>query len=389
LSAPSPMSELGTGGEMASGALRGNLPVNNFRDGLFPDAQKISGMAMRDTGIKAGMEGCFACPVRCKKIIKFEEPYKCEPVYGGPEYETLASIGSNCGISDLKADCKGNEPCNAYSLDTISTGSVIAFAMECYEKGLLTKKDTDGLELKFGNADAMLKAIDLIAYRKGIGALMAEGTARMVEKIGKACEPFAMHVKGREPGMHDPRANTPLGIGYVVNSNGADHCLALSGGAGSGPMGFEQLHAFGLLEYLPNDLSAYRVSFYRLFQCLGVTKDCLVMCDFVPVNYEREIEILKAVTGWDTGIIELLRIGERVMNLMRLINLREGFTAADDILPERYYQPKTDGVLSEKGKGVDKEKMDKARQYYYTYMGWDSRGVPLPEKLAELGLESV
>ena len=386
MSAPHPMSQFGTGGpEMPSFEASGNLPIRNFREGIFPEVKQITGAVMKDTGIRTGMEGCFACPIRCKKMVKFEEPYHCDEAYGGPEYETLAALGSDCAVGDLKAICKGNERCGAYSLDTISTGSVIAFAMECYEKGLLTKKDTGGLELKWGDADVLLKAIDLIARREGIGNLMAEGTARMAKKIGRGAEDFAMHVKGLEPGMHDPRFNTGLGIGYTINPHGADHCSAIGGG-GTSPRGIQDFYPLGILAPLSaEDLGPARIGLYKLTHSLGIIKDCLVMCAFPPANYERQIDILKAVTGWDTGIMELLRISERVWTLMRLFNIREGFTAADDVMPLRYFQPKTNGALA--NKSVDRAKIDKVRGYYYFFMGWDANGVPRPEKLAELGIE--
>ena len=148
---PHPISEFGTGGpEMMQGLAFGDLPTMNFREGGFEGAKLINGAVMKESSKRIGMEGCFACPIRCKKVIKLEAPYKIDPVYGGPEYESIAALGSDCGISDLDAILKGNERCNAYSLDSISTGSTIAFAMECYEKGLITKKDTGGLELKWG-----------------------------------------------------------------------------------------------------------------------------------------------------------------------------------------------------------------------------------------------
>ena len=154
--------EFGTGAKMEGFEKIGNLPVRNFQDGLFPGVTKISAQTVKDT-IRIGMEGCFACPVRCKKVIEIKEPYPVDRAYGGPEYETLAALGSNCGIDDLFAISKASALCNAYSLDTISAGGVIAFAMECFEKGLLTQQDTDGIELKFGNAEAMLKMIERIA----------------------------------------------------------------------------------------------------------------------------------------------------------------------------------------------------------------------------------
>ena len=162
--------DFGSGAFMGPYEASGNLPVRNFRDGLFPNAAAIEGKTIKDT-IRIGMDGCFGCIVRCKKVVKIDAPYPVDPAYGGPEYETLAALGSNCGIDNLKAICKGNELCNAYSLDTISTGGCISFAMECFEKGLLTLQDTGGLDVKFGNAEAMLKLIELIADRERVSGI--------------------------------------------------------------------------------------------------------------------------------------------------------------------------------------------------------------------------
>jgi len=170
---------------------------------LFSGAKKIHAGVIKDT-VRIGMDACFSCPVRCKKRVKFDEPYSVDPSYGGPEYETLSSLGSNCGIDNLRAIIKGNELCNAYSLDTISTGGTIAFAMECFEKGLLSVKETDGIELKFGNEEAMLKCIELISRREGFGNLLAEGTARLAKKIGRGSEKFAMRSKESSRGSTNP-----------------------------------------------------------------------------------------------------------------------------------------------------------------------------------------
>jgi aldehyde:ferredoxin oxidoreductase len=230
ISRPHHLSEYGTGGpEMLMHERDGDLPVRNQRDGLFPGVKNITGAIIKET-VRIKMEGCFACNIRCKKVVKFEEPYTCDPDYGGPEYETLGALGSDCGIDDLKAVCKGGERCNALALDTISTGSSIAFAMECYERGLITDRDTGGLELTFGNADAMLQAIELIARREGIGDFIAGGTARMAKKLGQGSEGYAMNVKGLEAAMHDARAMLGLKIGYMLNPHGADHCSAFGGG---------------------------------------------------------------------------------------------------------------------------------------------------------------
>jgi len=206
--------EYGTGGPIHEDIeMSGALPVRNWREGKFPGWKKIHAGVIKDT-IRIGMEGCWGCPVRCKKICRFDDPYPVDPDYGGPEYETLASFGSNCGIDNLKAIVKANELCNAYGLDTISTGSVIAFAMECFERGLINTKDTGDIELKFGNDEALLKCIELIARRQGFGDRLAEGTARLAKKIGKGAEEFAIHVKGVDLGMHEPRLWPSVGLGF-------------------------------------------------------------------------------------------------------------------------------------------------------------------------------
>ena len=388
LTHPYPISEFGTGGPyMIPNERSGDLPIRNFRDGSFPEVSKIHGGTIKDT-IRIGMEGCFACPIRCKKVTKFEEPYSVDPVYGGPEYETLAALGSNCGIGDLKAITKGNERCNALSLDTISTGSTIAFAMECYEKGLITKKDTGGLELTWGNADVMLKLIEIIARRQGIGETLAEGTARMSRKIGYETASFALHVKGLEPGMHDPRIGSGLAMGFMMSPTGADHCVVTPDGPLSNEMPFKQYHALGWTRPPgTNELTPRKTAIFRQTQFWNIICDSLVVCQFPNISFDQAVELLKAITGWDTGLMELMQIGERIVTLMRLFVTREGITRADDWLPERFFQPT-------KGGGQDNLKIDPAdyernRDYYYTLMGWDAQGIPLPDKVKELSIDEA
>ena len=381
-----PLSNFGTGGpDMMFHESSGNLPVRNFKAGLFPDVAKIHGGVIKDT-IRVGMDGCFACHVRCKKVVKFDEPFTVDPEYGGPEYETLAAFGPDCGINDLKSIVKANERCNAYSLDTISTGSTIAFAMECFEKGLLTLKDTEGLELKWGNAEAMLKAIELIATRKGFGDFLAEGSARMARKIGRGSIDFAIQVKGVETPMHEPRIKANMAYGFMFAPEGADHCGVATDGAISSEKGMGIYHSLGFhAPFTPNEISARKIAFYKVDACNYASIDSLVLCIFLGYGPEGNAELLKAVTGWDTGIAELIRIGERILTTMRLFNIREGLTAADDVLPERFFEPKTDGAVSQVH--LDRVKIDKVRRYFYTLMGWDANGIPLPEKVEELYIE--
>jgi aldehyde:ferredoxin oxidoreductase len=379
-------SEFGTGGDLKGFETTGNLPVRNFRDGLFPNVGAIDGKAIKNT-ISVGMDGCFACPVRCKKVVKVEEPYQVDPAYGGPEYETIAALGSDCGIDNLAAIAKGNELCGAYSLDTISTGGAIAFAMECFEKGLLTVKDTDGIDVRFGNYVAMLKLIELIAQRKGIGDMLAEGTVRAAKIIGKSAEKFAMQVKGLELGMHEPRFKAGLGLGFMVSPIGADHCLNIHDSNLLLPSQMKEFHPLGILESIPSDsIGPEKVNLFRLVQLKRILGDSMVLCLFLPYSYEQIADVTGAVTGWDTGVAEQLRVAERILTMARLFNIREGFGEADDILPSRFFQPKTDGFLS--NVKLDPAQFDKAKRYYYSLMGWDAQtGVPLPEKVIDLDIK--
>jgi aldehyde:ferredoxin oxidoreductase len=366
--------EYGTGGPIHEDIeMSGGLPVRNWREGKFPGWKKIHAGVIKDT-IRIGMEGCWGCPVRCKKICKFDDPYPVDPDYGGPEYETLASFGSNCGIDNLKAIVKANELCNAYGLDTISTGSVIAFAMECFERGLINTKDTGGIELKFGNDEALLRCIELIARRQGFGDQLAEGTARLSKKIGKGAEEFAIHVKGVDLGMHEPRLWPSVGLGFAINPHGADHvCNA---------------------HIIEEEMTLDAVAQFKVEHCRQLILDCMVMCHFFTemigatarAKHQTTLaEMVAAVTGWDISMMELETIAERIFTMARIFNLREGFTSKDDQLPQRFFKPKIDKSLY--GKALNFEEMEKAKKYYYSIMGWDEEGVPQPKKVQELSIQ--
>lgn len=385
------LTDFGTGPAMSRFEKLGNLPIRNFRYGAFPNVDKISPQAVKET-IRIGMEGCFACPVRCKKVVEFQQPYQVDQTYGGPEYETLGALGSACGIDNLYAIAKGNELCNAYSLDTISTGITIAFAMECYESGFLTSDDTDGVRLEFGNAEAMLKMIQLIARREGIGNLLAEGAAMAAKKVGNGAEAAAMHVKGLEIPMHEPRLNKALGLGYMVNPHGADHMDSLIEIFFSSlgelpsvtipdaiPLGFEPAPF--------QDIGPLKVALLKVFQSKRILADSLVLCNLLPYSFSQVAELTSAVTGYDTSVTEQLRVAERILTMFRVFNIREGFTAADDKLPTRFFEPTIGGPLS--NKSLDFEEMEKAKHYYYHLMGWDGNGVPMTEKLEELGIDHL
>ena len=378
------------GGNLEGGMLTGNLPTRNFRDGNFEGTAGISGEFVLPK-IGLAMEGCYACAVRCKNAVKTEEPYQIDPAYGGPEYESIGAFGSCCGVGDYIAVSKATEQCNANSLDTISTGATIAFAMECYENGLLTLKDTDGLDLRFGNADAMIQMVGRIAHREGLGNLLAEGVMRAAQEIGRGAERYAMHSKGQEYPMHEPRLKRALAIGYAVSPTGADHNHALH------DMGLDkldedgiqpnaELRTMGLLDpMLLESLGADKVRATLYNTIHQVSNNCLVMCLFPPWSLQEKVDMLRAATGWDVSAYEVLKLGERALTLARVFNAREGFGLTDDHLAGRSYGPTTSGPLADGG--IDREELRKAIKTYYGMMGWDQEtGVPLAAKLHELGV---
>ncbi len=384
------MHKYGTGVALDGSVLTGNLPIRNFRDGEFAGAKAISADTFLPE-IGTGMEGCYACAVRCKKVVKAETPYELDPDYGGPEYESVGALGSCCGVDDIVAVSKATELCNAYSLDTIATGVTISFAMECYENGLLTAEDTDGLDLRFGNGAAVVEMVGRIARREGLGALLAEGSLRAARRIGHGAETYAMQVKGQEYPMHEPRFKRSLAIAYAVSPTGADHCHALhDSGLGTpdehGMMSNAGLRGLGILEPIAiESLGAdkVRATLYNTIQ--SVASNCLPLCNFVPWSVEERVALVRAATGWDVSSYELFKVGERALTLARVFNMREGLGSADDRLAARSYGPTTGGALAEGG--IDPEELREAVQTYYGMMGWDTEtGIPQAAKLDELGV---
>ncbi|MBE0585666.1 MAG: aldehyde ferredoxin oxidoreductase family protein, partial [Desulfofustis sp.] len=255
----------GTGRTMLEYGQNGNLPVRNFKGGQFPGTDKISAITLYDRYLKK-MEGCYGCPIKCKRVVELQGEMTVDPVYGGPEYETLAALGSNCDIDNLEAIMKANEYCNRYGLDTISTGAAISFAMECYDQGMLTMADTQGLELSMGNTAAMLTMIERIAKRKGLGDLLAEGTKRAAERLGKGSEAFAMQVKGEEIPMHEPRLKQSLGLHYSVHPAGADHCTGPHSETALDTKSAEKLCSGSTLAHLANHLGLCRFVPWKMEQ---------------------------------------------------------------------------------------------------------------------------
>ena len=375
---------IGTGSTMVQYESSGNLPIRNFKGGRFPGVEQISPQQMFAKGYVKKRESCFACPIRCKRAVSLEGPWKVDIRYGGPEYETLTAFGSNCGVESVEALMKANEICARYGIDTISTGVSISFAMECYERGILTKEDTDGLELTFGNAQALVEMVERIALRKGLGDILAEGAKRASERIGKGSSEYAIHVKGEELPMHDPRYRQGMGLHYTVNASGPDHCSGIMDDLAIKkiPKG-EGINVDGTLS--STEMSPRKA---RLLYDVGLWRhmaNYIGMCIFVPWSNQQICDAVEGVTGWPMSFRKLMRVAERGMALARIFNLREGFSRSDDTLPRRFFTSPPEGPLS--NISVDHDMLGTAQQAYFQMLGWNEGGIPTHEKLIDLDME--
>ena len=373
----------------------GCLPSYNWTTGYFQEGEALTAETLNKTILK-GTKGCYACPIRCKRVVEVDESgLKVDPAYGGPEYETIASLGSLCGVSDLNYVAKANELCNKYTMDTISTGMVIAFAMQCCEEGLLTKEDTGEVELTFGNKKAVLEMIEKIAHREGLGDLLSQGSYLAAQKMGKGSEKFIHQVKGQEIPMHETRIKTGVGLSYALSDYGADHMKAPHDPffKDKDSVGLKEMKGLGILEPVsPTDIEEKKVVLFKLLDIYWTVFDILGVCDFgyVPRSLgtmEELLEIIRSTTGWKTTWFELMKLGERSINMARVFNYREGFTSKDDTLPEVFFHNFKGGPLDGQG-AINKEDFQKAVRLRYQLMGWNpDSGIPTPAKLIELDLE--
>lgn len=361
----------------------GILPTKNFQQGVFDDAEKIDGAGPRFKDILVGRDNCTGCPIRCKRVVKGNFMGRAiEEQYGGPEYETLAALGSNCLNADVLSISLANQLCNQYGLDTISTGVAIAFAMEASEKGLIKEK------IKWGDPEVVVELVEKIAFRKGIGNTLAEGIDKVATEIGAD---FAMHIKGQELPMHDPRGKKALGLSYATTPRGAQHMEALhdDGAEGLGKYGTPEIGVYGPIDRMSWDK---KPRFCKIHQDLASFANSVIACTYVGFDaamcsgynpYPHFREALYAATGLEIGVPEMLLIGERNFNMLKLAAARQGYTRNDDDLPARLREPLPRGNSAHEA--IPEDVLQGAIDEYYKLRGWDDYG-PTDEKLAQLDM---
>ena len=406
------LAKYGTIGILEGQSAGGGLPTRNYQSGSFgfDNAKKIGAErlfneilrgAEDDTQLKRGRETCYSCAVRCKRVVKDEWMDKAlNPESGGPEYETAAMFGSDCGIDDLHAIAYANQLCNQYGVDTIAAGATMAFAIECFERGLITVEDTGGIELKWGDAEAMIAMLEKTLRREGFGDILAEGSTAAAVKIGNGAEDLSIAVKGSELPAHMPQIKPTLGVIYAVNPFGADHQssehdpMYTPETIASWPEKYgKRMADIGLTDPQPADsLNEEKVRYALTTQYAYSAMDTANVCQFVfgpaweLLGMDDLAGVVTAVTGMETTVDDLLLYGRRRVNMLRAFNAREGMTRDQDTLPKRLYDDPLQGGASA-GATMDRETIAEAIETYYRLAGWDAEtGNPPRETLEELDL---
>lgn len=401
----------GTLGILESQNAAGGLPTRNFQSGFmgFDKAEAIGGErlfnellrgAAEGTQLKQGRDTCYSCAVRCKRVVESEwEGRAIDPESGGPEYETASVFGSYCDIDDAHAISYANQLCNEHGVDTIAAGATMAFAIECFERGLITAEDTNGIELGWGDAGAMIAMLEKTLAREGLGDVLAEGSARAGASIGNGAEDLVVAVKGAEIPAHMPQVKPSLAVVYAVNPFGADHQSSEHDPSYTpavleeSPDKYAKRFAdIGLTDPQPEEvLNEAKIDFALVTQYAYSALDTADACQFVfgpawqLLGMEELAGVISGVQGEETSVADLLTLGARRLNMLRVFNAREGMTREKDTLPKRLFEPLEGGPSN--GKAIDREELATALEMYYEKVGWDSAtGYPTPETLDGLGL---
>lgn len=355
--------------------LKRMYPTRNFQEGRFEDYQQVNADSLYENHVQKRVT-CQGCAVRCRRISANEEGPYVGTETEGPEYETLWGFGGLCGNDALDAVIEANQLCLEYGLDTISAAGVISFGMECFEKGLISTEETGGVELEFGNHQAMIKILHQIGRKAGFGKILAEGSRRAAELLGQDSGEYAMQVKGMELAGYDPRNAKGMALGYATSPRGGCHERGyLTAETVGFPPGVDRLAYEGKGELVKEAQDTVAV------------KDSLSFCvlSSAGTSLEDLAELFSAATGFEVSPQDLLEAGERINNLERLFNIREGFTRSDDTLPRRFLK---EPILDNQGSPQTVD-LDRLLDMYYQARDWDQEGYPLPETLTRLGLREA
>ncbi len=358
---------------------KGTFPTRNWREGVFDDREKIDPYYWAPLYTKRN-NACLACPKPCGRIFGIDEGRYAGLRIDGIEYELLYSLGGLCGMGEIEELARANELCDLHGLDGISAGAAVAFAMDLFQDGILTREDAGGLNLEFGNPEAELKLIEMIARREGLGDVLAEGVKRASESIGKGSEDYAVHVKGMEPPAYDVRGIKGMALAFMTSSRGACHLRSCA-------YALELTGKFWKFEGVDRFSTEGKGVEIKELEDMMTVYDVLGVCKFSRGFFLAEgfVDVLRTVTGLEFSESEILELGERVNNLKHMFNLREGLTRDDFRLPKRLLTlPIPEGAS--KGHVVTEEEMNKMLDDYFEARGWSKDGLPAEEKTRDLDL---
>lgn len=382
------LSLYGTWNTTAAVGLNGVIPTKNFQFASFDQIDKIDGEAMKGS-IQIRQKTCYACPIACRNVVRLQEKEEKESPYGGPQYEAVASLGSLLLVDDPYVIARLNHRCNDLGLDVISAGVSVSFLLECLERGILSSEEI-GFKVDWGDEEGITQVLEEIAAGKGIGRLLAQGVKRAATELGPGAEEIAVHVKGLEVAMHDPRGKKGLGLSYATSHKGADHMEVMHDEAFQRDNALPEL---GLTEGIERRKLKGKAELVKKTQeYWGTMPDCLVICKFFmtpsrPFTPERIIKSINYITGWDMSLDEYMETGERIFNLCRMYNLREGMEPRkEDKLPARFSVELSEG--GSKGESIPEDLFKQELEDYYELRGW-KEGVPTEETLKRLKLDFI
>jgi aldehyde:ferredoxin oxidoreductase len=386
---PATLHRFGTPGVVGFQAQAGNFATRNYSRGFHDDYRRLDGESF-EPDLGAGDTTCFGCLVRCRKKVKAEKPFKLTDQLGGPEFETLGLLGSNLEITDPAAVARASQLCGEMGLDTITMGGLAGYLFECLEKGLIRPQDVDGQSFGFGDPAGLFKLIELTGNRQGIGDVLAEGFSACLDKFGTETAKLAVQVKNQGLAVHMPQVKPSQALMYAVCPIGPDHQSSEHDWLlASGSEDCRSLGIIGSGDAASTSLAKVRMTVYSQYYYSLLDSLCLCMFCWGPGNLYsyRELEdLLRCTTGWQCTLWELMKAGERRVNMMRQVNALRGFDRSHDRLPERVFLPLPDGPSQ--GSRVDRQALDQMLDAYYGFMGWDPKtGNPTSGKLLELGLD--